>query len=321
MSDVLVYAQIADGAVHDVSLQCLAKARQLAGGGKVVCLVPGSDVQAAAAGLFGYGADEVHAAEDANLSQYVTAPFKKVVKDFLGAHSFGAVLFPSTTVGDDLAPILAAELGAACVLHCDDIADQGGTLVAKRLEFDRKVATSFAARDGATLFATLKDGAVETPAPDTAATGTVQAVAVALGEADLKARVLNRDVATKTVNLKDARIIVGAGAGVGSKENFESIKALAAQLGAEIGATRAVVDAGWLPADHQIGQTGATVRPDLYVACGISGAVQHWVGISEAKTIIAINTDKNAPLMKRAHFRITGDLNEVVPKLTKLIQA
>jgi electron transfer flavoprotein alpha subunit len=126
-------------------------------------------------------------------------------------------------------------------------------------------------------------------------------------------------VAAKTVNLKDAKIIVGAGAGVGSKENFGKIEELAAKLGAEIGATRAVVDAGWLPADHQIGQTGATVRPDLYIACGISGAVQHWVGISEAKKIIAVNTDKAAPIMKHAHYRVVGDLNDVVPKLVKLL--
>ena len=123
------------------------------------------------------------------------------------------------------------------------------------------------------------------------------------------------------MNLKDARIVVGAGAGVGSEEHFGVIRELAEALGAELGATRAVVDAGWLPADHQIGQTGATVRPDLYIGCGISGAVQHWVGMEDAKTIIAINTDKNAPLMKRAHYRVAGDLKTVVPQLIKLIKA
>jgi electron transfer flavoprotein alpha subunit len=145
-------------------------------------------------------------------------------------------------------------------------------------------------------------------------------VAVNLGAADGKASVVKRDVARKSVNLKEARVIVAAGAGVGTKDNFTKIQDLAAALGAQIGATRAVVDAGWLPADHQIGQTGATVRPDLYIGCGVSGAVQHWVGMMDARTIIAINSDKNAPLMKRAHYRVAGDLNVVIPKLIKLLK-
>ena len=319
MSDILVYTQIQDGAVHDVSLQCIAKASEVANGGKVICLAVGSGMGEVAQSLFGYGADEVYVADDANLSQYVTTPFKKVVKDFLTDRAFQAVLFPATTVGDDLAPVLAAELGAPCVIGCSDLSLQDGQLAPKRLEFDRKVTTSFGTAGDGPLMVTLVDGIAETGTADTAKQGDVQAVTVALGEAELKAKVLSRDVATKTVNLKDARIIVGAGAGVGSEENFGKIRELATKLEAEIGATRAVVDAGWLAADHQIGQTGATVRPDVYIACGISGAVQHWVGISEARKIVAINIDKNAPLMKRAHYRIAGDLNEVVPKLTKLL--
>lgn len=140
-----------------------------------------------------------------------------------------------------------------------------------------------------------------------------------LTEADLAARVLKRDVAKKTVNLRDAKVIVAAGAGVGSTEGLDLVRQLADALGAEIGATRAVVDAGWLPADHQIGQTGATVRPDLYIGCGISGAVQHQVGMLDARKIIAINTDANAPIFKIAHYKVVGDLKAVVPKLLKAV--
>jgi electron transfer flavoprotein alpha subunit len=285
----------------------------------VACLVPGSGIEDLANTLPGYGADTVYVADDANLSQYLTAPFKKVTKDLLGAQSFQAFLLPATTVGDDLAPVVAAELGAACVLDCNDLVAEGSALVPKRLEFDRKVMTSFGAVGDALLVVTLKDGIAEVGAPDTARQGAVEDIIVAFDTSETPSKVLKRDVATKTVNLKDAKIIVGAGAGVGNEENFGKIRELATTLGAEIGATRAVVDAGWLPADHQIGQTGATVKPDVYIACGVSGAVQHWVGMSEAKTIVAINTDKAAPIMKHAHYRIVGDLNDVVPKLTKLL--
>lgn len=321
MSDTLVLAQIADGAVHDVSLQCVAKARSLAdaSGGKVSCLAVGSRVSEAAKCLFGYGADAVYAVEDARLEHYLTTPYKKALKAFLEVHPHPVVVLPATTVGNDLAPMAAAELRAACVMGCDDVRTEGDGTRTKRMEFDRKVFTSFSAPAGTTLVVTLKDGAAEAPAADASKQGDVQAFDAQLADTDFVAKVLHRDVATKSVNLKDAKIIVAAGAGLGNEENFGKVRELAGKLGAELGATRAVVDAGWLPADHQIGQTGATVRPDVYMACGISGAVQHWVGMSESKTIVAINIDKAAPILKRAHYRIVGDVNAVIPKLLKVL--
>ena len=191
----------------------------------------------------------------------------------------------------------------------------------RRAGYDRKVLTTFAPADGRALIATLRDGAAEAPAADAGRTGAVQDVPVVLDAADLVSKVLRRDVAKKTVNLKDAKIIVAAGAGVGGPEGLGLVKDLAAALGAEVGATRAVVDANWLPADHQIGQTGATVRPAVYIACGISGAVQHRVGMMDAGKIVAINTDANAPIFKIAHYKLVGDLKVIVPKLIKLLQA
>jgi electron transfer flavoprotein alpha subunit len=319
MTDVFVFAQIDDGQVNDISLQCALAARDLAAGGKVVCLAVGSGAQQAAGKLFACGADEVHAADHPRLAHYLTTPFRKVTADFLKSRPFRAALFPATTTGNDLAAAVAASLDAACVLDAHQAGATGGSLTIRRLEFDRKVLTAYTAGGKALLVASLKDGVRDTSAADPSRTGTATPVPVELTDADFPARVVNRDVVRKTVNLKDARIIVAAGAGVGSADNFGKVRELAAKLGAEIGATRAVVDAGWLPADHQIGQTGATVRPDLYIACGVSGAVQHWVGMSEAKTIVAINTDKGAPIMKRAHYRIAGDLNAVIPKLLKLL--
>ena len=317
MTNALVIAHVLDGQVTDVTLQAIAKARSL--GCPVHGLLIGKGVAPLAAGLIQAGCDAVLEASHDQLAAYLTTPYLRVALAAVQAGSYGLVLLPASTVGNDLAPMLAAKLDAACVLDADDLKVEGDGVLVRRTEFDRKAGTWFAAAAGKPMVATLKDGAFDALAPDAARTGAVTSVAVSLAEADLKARVISRDVAKKSVNLKGARVIVAAGAGVGNKDNFSKIQDLANKLGAQIGATRAVVDAGWLPADHQIGQTGATVRPDLYIGCGISGAVQHWVGMMDSRTIVAINSDKNAPLMKRAHYRIAGDLNAVIPKLIKLI--
>jgi electron transfer flavoprotein alpha subunit len=319
MADILVFAQIEDGAVHDVTLQALAKARELAAGGKVSALAIGAGAGNAAKTLIAHGADAVAVADDARLASYVPPAYLRVAKDFLAGRSFAAFLLPATTTGTDLAAAVAAALGLPCVLEAAKAVAAGGKPVFQRLEYDRKVLAGYAAAGEATVVASLKDGVAEPLPADAGRAGAVEALAVNLDPADLAVRVVKRDVVKKTANLKVARIIVGAGAGLGSKDNFEKIRPLAAKLGAQIGATRPVVDAGWLPADHQIGQTGATVRPDVYLALGVSGAVQHWVGMSEAKAIVAVNLDKNAPIMKRAHYRIAGDVNAVVPKLMKLL--
>ncbi len=322
MSEINVWVEVNDGALHDVSLQCLAVARQLAGAtGKVRCLVTGAGVKAAAAGLFACGADEVSAADDARLAAYLTRPYRQVVGGWLKAAPASLTLMAATTIGNDLAPALAAELDMACVLDGDRVAAEGGGFVVRRAGYDRKVMTTFAPANGGALIATLRDGAAEAPAADAGRAGAVRDLPVVLDAADLASKVLRRDVAKKTINLKDAKIIVAAGAGVGGPEGLGLVKDLAAALGAEVGATRAVVDANWLPADHQIGQTGATVRPAVYIACGISGAVQHRVGMMDAGKIVAINTDANAPIFKIAHYKLVGDLKVIVPKLIKLLKA
>lgn len=318
MSDTLVIVQVLDGQVTDVSLQCLAQARALPG--RVQALLAGSGVKALAPALIASGADAVLVADHPALAAYLTTPYARVAEIALKTCAFGLVLLPATTFGNDLAPVLAARLETACVLDGDGLRAEDGAPLVRRTEFDRKVATWMGAEGSRTLIATLKDGAANTLPPDAARQGAVGDIRIDAGLVASSSTVVRRDVAKKSVNLKEARVIVGAGAGVGTKDNFSKIQDLANALGAQIGATRAVVDAGWLPADHQIGQTGATVRPDVYIACGVSGAVQHWVGMMDSRTIIAINTDKNAPMMKRAHYRVAGDLNAVIPKMVKLVK-
>lgn len=164
---------------------------------------------------------------------------------------------------------------------------------------------------------TVREGVMRMSEPEAGRAGEVTRVPVELDDADTVVRVIERAVEEKTVNLKGARIIVSGGYGVGSKENFRLIRELADAVGGEVGASRAAVDAGWIDHDHQVGQTGVTVRPKLYIACGISGSVQHRAGMSGSAKVIAINTDPDAPIFSVAHYGIVGDLNEVIPKMIK----
>lgn len=320
MSNVIVYAEIDDGLINDTSLQAMAVARGIADsqGGQLLCVAAGNGISETAAGLFAYGADAVHAADDAALGGYVAKPYAAAIGDWIAAQDAPLALFPASTLGGDLAATLASKLGAPCAFDCDSVEAADGSLTVKRDEFDRKVMTCFEAAAGSPLIVSLRDGIAELPVADESRSGVVDPIDLALDDAVKSAKVLARNVAKKTVNLKDAKIIVAGGAGIGTAENFELVKELAEKLGAEIGATRAVVDAGWVPADHQIGQTGATVRPELYIGIGISGAVQHRVGMCDADKIIAINTDANAPIFHVAHYKIVGDFKDVLPKLIKL---
>ncbi len=320
MNNILVFAELLENEVTDLSLQCLTRARELADaqGAKVHCVVIGSQVDAVCDTPARYGADHVWSADDAQLKNYSAPSYERLVAECARDVAPELILFPSSTQGNDCAATLATTLNAACVLECKDVQCAGTTLTLTRTEFDGKVLTSFTAVPGATVVATQRDGSVEVK--ENKKTPARTKLQVTLTGAEHAARVISQEIAKKTVDLKAAKIIVTAGAGVGSKENFKVIEDLAQALGGEIAATRPVVDAGWATPDRQVGQTGATVRPDLYIACGVSGAVQHRVGMMDAKTIIAINTDASAPIFKIANYCIVGDLNAVLPKLTKLLK-
>lgn len=322
MARVLVAAEFEDGVLHDVSLQCVGAARALAGAdGTVAAAAIGRGAAAVAPALLAAGAANVAIVDDDRLSAYVAEPYVAALQQVLRTYPAEAILLPATTLGNDLGPALAAAIGAACVTDADAVATENGRPVAARIGFDRKVRTVWTAASDRPLVATLRDGAAAAPAPVAAPTGTAAPFPIDWPAAAFATKVTRRDIARKTVNLRDAKIIVAAGAGVGGPEGLALVQELAAALGAELGGTRAVVDAGWMSADRQIGQTGATVRPDLYIACGISGAIQHRVGMMDSRTVIAINTDPNAPIFRSAHYRICGDLKAVIPKLLKLLKA
>jgi len=321
IKNIWTYVEIDENGITDISLQVLSKGREFADltNSKLSCIVLGSDLESVADELISHGADKVYLAEDDNLKEYVTTPYKKVVSDLAENDTPEIFLFPGSTQGNDLAPALASELQTGCVMDCHDLLIKDELLIQKKLEYDSKVFSNYVTKSSVPQIATLKDGICEINKADNSREGEVVNVDVALDNTDFVTKVLKREVAAKTVNIKDADIIVAGGAGVGSKENFALIEELANLLGGEVGATRAAVDAGWALHERQIGQTGATVKPELYIACGISGAVQHRVGMLGSKKIIAINTDPNAPIFRFADYRIVGDLTKVIPKLIKVL--
>ncbi|OIO89841.1 MAG: hypothetical protein AUJ92_20380 [Armatimonadetes bacterium CG2_30_59_28] len=322
-NDVWVYAEHDADGLTDLTLQCLARGRSLADqqGGSLSALLLGSALGDLPATLGSRGADRVFVADDERLAQYSPMTYTRVIGSALKEQAAaGALLFPASTQGNDLAPAVTQTLSASCVLDCTAVDVDGETLVGKRLEYDRKALAGYKATGSALQVFTAQDGVAEAVSPETGRAGETIPVAVVLHESDCVSKVLKREIAQKTINLKEARVIVAAGAGVGSKENFALVEELAAVAGGEIAASRAAVDAGWATLDRQIGQTGVTVRPDLYIAVGISGAVQHRVGMMDSKRIVAINVDANAPIFRFSHYCIVGDLVEVVPKLIKLWQ-
>ncbi len=326
--DVWVVAEAHEGRLHDVSLELLSKGRELADrlGVPLGAVVAAPDASAHATTLIGHGADRVLAAEHAMLAPYQTNTHAKVVADLIHAHRPQIVIYGATPQGRDLAPRVASAVRAGLTADCTDLeigdhrepttgethADLlyqirpafGGNIIATIVNFDRWP-----------QMATVRDGVMPKPDPDPARTGEIVRVTPALGPEDRVLEVLETTRAERTVDLKAARTIVAGGAGVGSKENFKLVWDLAHALGAAAGASRAAVDNGWIDKDHQVGQTGTTVRPALYVAIGISGAVQHRAGMSEAQKIVAVNADSHAPIFEVAHYGLVGDLNTVVPMM------
>lgn len=321
MSEILVYIEQIAGEITDVSLQCLTKGRELAqkNNSKLNAIIIGRAGKSITEALPAFGADKVFLAENDHLKSYLASPYTKVFLEVIKQLSPELILIPGSTQGNDLASAVSAKLGGACVLDCKDILLEGDKYIAKRVEFDNKVQTSFQAKDDKMFFVTCKDGIIDAGKAENPRELNTAVLDVNIDDVAALSKLIRHELAKKTVNLKAAKIIVTAGAGIGSKDNFKLIEDFAKAIGAEVGATRPVVDAGWASADRQVGQTGTTVKPDLYIACGVSGAVQHRVGMMDSKTIVAINTDSSAPIFKIANYIIIGDLNVVIPKLIKLI--
>lgn len=326
--EVWVYAEIQEGALQPVSLELVGKARQLADrlGVAVGAVLPGNNVASAAEELITYGADRVYLVEDPVLSDYRTDPYAHVVIELIKKHRPQIVLFGATHVGRDIAPRVASAtqsgLTADCTdLEISDVTEKNGTvhpnlLLQVRPAFGGNIVATIVNYDQWPQMATVREGVMPLGVPDLQRKGTVVKENVSLTQQTLFAvEVIKREIEKRKLNLGGAKIIVAGGAGVGSKDNFNALFDLADALGGEVGASRAAVDSGFIGHEHQIGQTGTTVRPALYIACGISGAIQHRSGMQDSAKIVAVNIDREAPIFSIAHYGIVGDVKQVVPML------
>ncbi len=330
MNAVLVYAEQEDGRIAEVALELVSKGRELADklGVSLGAAVLGENVRPLASELFAYGCDDVHVAEDERLSPYRSLPHARVMCDLIRRIEPQIVLYGASPVGRDLAPRIASELKAGLTADCTDLqigdhVEPGGKgtyrdlLLQIRPAFGGNIIATIVCPDARPQMATVREGVMRMAEPDRSRTGTIVDAEVALSDEHLVTELLERSKRERAVDLKGAQVIVAGGAGVGSADNFRLVLELAEVLGGQVGASRSAVDSGFVGKDHQVGQTGTTVRPRLYIACGISGAVQHRAGMAESSKIIAINTDPDAPIFSLAHYGIVGDLNEVIPKLIK----
>lgn len=318
---IWVYLENREGEITEVSLQCLEKGRELARamGGALEGVALGRELERVCRRAGQGGAAAVHRVESPGLLPFTSPLYVKVLARLIEEHRPAAVLFPASTQGSDLAPALAGALRCGSVMECSDISFEDGGLVCRRLEYDRKALARYVPMGDGPGLITLVDGVAEVPEPGAAGPLRVEDVAAPEALDEALVHVIKARIAARTVNLRHARIIVAGGAGAGSLEGFRLVEELARALAGEVGATRAAVDAGWASHDRQIGQTGVAVRPDLYIACGISGAAQHRVGILGEGKVVAINTDPSAAIFRIAHWAILGDLRVVIPRMIRLL--
>ena len=330
---IWVFIEHTDGHVADVSLELTGKARDLAGqlGYEVVGLLCGHGVEDLARDVIRHGADRVLLADHPELAYYRTLPYARVAITEARRRRPEIFLVGGTPNGRDFAPRVASALRCGLTADCTDL--QIGDYYLRRQDTTFRnllyqIRPAFGGNLVATIvnpttrpqMATVREGVMRMPAADASRTGVVEAVTPEFEPGDFALEVLSRQVRHATVKLKDAPVIVSGGAGITSAEEFALLRDLANLLGGEVGASRAAVDAGLIGREFQVGQTGTTVRPRLYIAAGISGAIQHRAGMDQSSKIIAINTDPNAPMFQVAHYRIVGDAAEVVPMIIEALR-
>lgn len=330
MNNIIVFAETESGKICDVSLELLTKARQLAATLKVdvEALLIGSNVKHLADELFSYGAKVVHLADEPRLLHYRTLPYTAITLRVFNNEQPQIALFGATTVGRDLAPRVSSALKSGLTADCTslEIGDHQDPKSGKEYkELLYQIRPAFGGNIIATIvnpehrpqMATVREGVMKKEPLAKAVDGKINILDTSkiLVDSDFAVEIIKREIEERKIDIKSAQILVDGGYGVGSKENFSLVFELAKTLGAEVGASRAAVDAGFVENARQIGQTGVTVRPKLIICVGVSGAIQHTAGMDQSKIIIAINNDPEAPIHKIADYSIIGDLNDVVPKM------
>jgi electron transfer flavoprotein alpha subunit len=316
MAGILVFVEQRGGEVRKASLQALSEAKRQ--GGAVSAVLPGSGVGDAAAGLAAWGADKIYVADDAKLGLYSAEGYAEAVVKVVEQEQPSAVFFAGTAMGRDLAPRVAARLGVGAIPDAVGLTLDGDSFKVRRPVYSGKAFATADTAGNSPQVISLR------PNVFAAEEGGGAGEVMALDGLSLSIRAVVKELveaAGGELDVAEADVIVSGGRGIKGPENFALIKSLADALGGAVGASRAAVDAGWIEHSHQVGQTGKVVSPSLYVACGISGAIQHLAGMSSSKVIVAINKDPDAPIFKVADYGVVGDLFDVIPPMVEAIKA
>jgi len=323
--EVWVFVEQRGGRAADVSFELLSKGRKLADamGGVLKSVVIGDGVRPLAVETFRFGADESYLVEHPDLAGYKTLPYGRVINDLVTKHRPRIVLFGATIIGRDLAPRVASHTVSGLTADCTDLKiadvnylgrDYPKLLLQIRPAFGGNIIATIITPDNPIQMATVREGVMEKHHAEIVRDVRIVDIPYSPNGLDDIVKVVEQHREESRINLKGAPIIVAGGYGIGTKENFGLVRELAHVLGGEVAGSRAAVDAGFIPHERQVGQTGVTVRPKLYIAVGISGAIQHRAGMQESKKIIAINSDPDAPIFEVAHYGIVGDAMDVIPR-------
>ena len=330
MSDarnVWVFIEVVRGKIKGVSLELLGQGRKMADdlGEKLVAIIPGNEIEDFAKMAIHYGADESIVVDQKELKDYSTDGYTKAMCTLIKKYNPAVLLIGATNNGRDLGPRVSSRMQTGLTADCTELGVDSETRLVKwtRPAFGGNLMATILCPDHRPQIGTVRPGVFKKPEEDTGRKGEIIHETVEFGPDEIRTRIVEviTEAGGADVNLEEAEIIVSGGRGVGGPEGFEVLKELADEIGAQIGASRAAVDSGWISSLHQVGQTGKSVGPKIYIACGISGAIQHVAGMSSSDVIIAINKDPDAPIFNIADYGIVGDLFEIIPELTKRIRS
>ncbi len=332
MKNIFIYTEIEDGIVADVSLELFSKGKKLAQelGVKLCAIVIGANLKGIEKQIYPYGVDIIYKSDDERLEIYQNMPHAEIVSNLLKEYQPQIVLFGASSIGRDLAPRVASTVRCGLTADCTSLVIGDHYVKRTDTKYENllyQIRPAFGGNIIATIInpemhpqmATVREGVMKKEIFEAGYQGKIVDIDVSeiLNDSHFVVKIIERHIEKRKLNLNAAPIIVAGGYGVGSKENFQLLFDLAKVLGGEVGGSRAAVDAGFIKHERQIGQTGVTVRPKLYIACGISGAVQHRAGMEESAIIISINTDSNAPVNKIADYNIKGSVADILPKMIK----
>ncbi len=320
---IWIVAEQREGELRKISYELVSEGRRLADqlGQPLTALLLGSNIKEKSSELGKYGADKVIVADDERLATYTTDAYASVIAELAQAHEPAIMLLGASVQGKDLSGRLAAKLGVGVTQDCVEFSIDGGSLVAKRPIYAGKAYATVTYKDSVPQIATARPNVLKLNEPDESRSAEVVDAEFSLDDSQLKTKVVEfQQEAGGKIDLTEAERIVSGGRGMKGPENYNILEELADLIEATVGASRSAVDAGWRLHSDQVGQTGKVVSPNLYIACGISGAIQHLAGMSTSKVIVAINKDPEAPIFQKADYGVVGDLFEVVPALTEQIR-